>query len=681
MLLVFWSGAILVCFVHEFSSLLQPTVDALGDVLLSALMLYATWFTGHRVLRRCVGNRLDGLPGLEHGVLEVGLGSGVIIGCVFFLGLAGFYQPVWAYGLLIVGLIGSHRAFLGKLKARRRRKRTETISPLLVGIVLLMAGMTLIQSLAPPASQDALVYHLAIPEQYIGEGGIHYIRGNFFAQFPQNVEMLFTWGMLLKGPALAKLVHWLYGVGSCLAVAALARLLHQRASALLAATTFATIPTAALISGWAYVDLAVVFYTLLSTICFLRFWGDEKIQWLVLAGCHAGLAAGCKYTAGVQVIFVACGVLALAALRQRRFQPALAQAFIVCAVGGLLVGPWLIKSFVYTGNPLYPFAFDLFGGRDWDLERSLVLGESLKQWGGERSLFADLLLPWRLTMFGEFFSQENYDGVIGCAFLIGLPIVLAGLRLSSPQRVVFALVFVHFVVWATMTRQIRFLLPACALFGALLSASLVAVQLPSVGRRVVHGTLMVAFSANLLMASLCFGHHRPLAVVLGLESESEYLDRQIPGGDYAVFEFINQTLPDDSYLLFASLGNPGFLCKRRFYADAFFENHTLKAVLAEAETSEEAYEWVRSQGFTHLLFRFDCVFDASGKKSDLPVEDQQKLASMLNVHAKLLFQKAGTFLYVLSPIASIEPEPENGCVRATRGDQRTFSDVRRLAAR
>jgi hypothetical protein len=30
------------------------------------------------------------------------------------------------------------------------------------------------------------------------------------------------------------------------------------------------------------------------------------------------------------------------------------------------MGPWLVKNLMETGNPVYPLAYSLFGGADWD---------------------------------------------------------------------------------------------------------------------------------------------------------------------------------------------------------------------------------------------------------------------------------------------------------------------------
>lgn len=648
LLIGIWGICVLVGYVHRFAPMLGSTVDALRTIGLGALSLYVVCFTGHRVLCRCCGFWSTRRSGLEIMVLESAVGSGVVIIVMLMLGVAGAYSSTVAYSALAVGLCGNHARFWRSLRHRWASWR-PTESPILTSLLFVIGGLTLIQSLAPATSQDALVYHLLVPQRYIAEGGIHFIPGNLYAHFPQNIEMLFTLGMLLDGAELAKLYHWLFGVGCCLSCATLAQSLHPRSSGVLAAAVFATIPTAALISSWAYIDLAIVFYTLLSVHCFVRYCRHEQARWLIFASILAGLAAGCKYTGGLQGLLMVAGVLLLGWVRRTERLRVSRDVVTICGLVALVAGPWWIKNLIYTGNPLYPFLYGVFGGDGWDPERSYLFSESLRQWGGDRGFWSTLLLPWNLTMESDFFVVERFDGVIGCGFLIGLPVVLWALRSSKQHRVLFVLLIAHFVGWAILTRQIRFLLPTCAIFAALLAASVPLLDHSSLGRRCVHAILILALAVNVLMASLNFASHEPLGVVLGLESDDTYLRRELPGDDCEVFEYIRESLPHDCYILFAASGNPGYLCERPFYSDAFLENYTLKRVLDSANNPRQVLRALRDRGFTHLLFRFELVFDPSGRKSDIPLEDQKKFAEFLNEYTTVLIQKSGTFLSVIAP--------------------------------
>ncbi|MGQ9592736.1 MAG: hypothetical protein ACUVYA_20860, partial [Planctomycetota bacterium] len=404
---------------------------------------------------------------------------------------------------------------------------------------------------------------------------------------------------------------------------------------------FATVPTAALIAGWPYVDLGVVFYCVASTACFVRWLPRREFPWLLFAAAFAGVAAGCKYTAGFQ------GILLLAAVvfeRRKDGLRACASSSAAVASGvGLLAAPWLVRNLALTGNPVYPFFYDVFGGKSWDAERAHVLSLFLSEWGKGDGLWDTLVLPWRLTVSGRFFSQEGFDGVIGPVFLAGVPFLLLGMRLSREYRTVALFALAWSAFWIATTRQVRFLLPAAACAASLLGAAVPGAVRSRGLRAAAAASFGAAFALDVLIVAVYFAAHCPLAVVLGVEPESSYLRREIPGGDYPVFEHIERELPRESHILLGSMGNPGFLVKRRYTADALFENRTLARVLDESPDPDRVLDGFRARGFTHLAFRFDCAFEET--KSGLSIEQRRRLAEFLNRHARLLAEAGGTVLY------------------------------------
>ncbi len=706
-LIAAWAVLVTAAFFASTGALVAPTSGFFLNALLLVLIGYAAQFTGFRLLRPVEGRLPPGSAGwdpLERTSLEFGLGLGVLVAAVFVLGLLGLYRGPAAFGLLPALLLGRHGKFLAVLRDRFHRDvpggRKER---LLVLSVVLVGGMTFLASLAPPTAQDALVYHLAVPSKYIEAGGIRYIPESFFAQFPANVEMLFTLALLLRGPSLAGGCHWLLGAAVVVAIAALARRLapslrsavaapgqlhpsNRDGGGLLAAATFASVPTVAALAGCAYIDLGLVLFEVLSTLAFLRWWergepagpspgpGDAASSaalsrggWLVLSAVFAGLAAGTKYTGGAQGLLIALAVLAEGALRRRRLLDAARASALTGLVSAALAAPWWLKSLVYTGNPLFPFLYGVFGGRDWDAGRAEVLSVFLGNWGGASDgVLGILLLPFTLTLSARFFSIDHFDGMLGPAFLVGTPLVIlaalkgiprgrprpagevpahAGPPVSSAARAVLGLAIAHGVLWLLLSRQIRFLLPSIALLAALIDASLPAALEPGRWRAITGLALRLGVAFDVLVIATNFAAHNPVPVVLGLETQERYLEREFPGGDYPVFAYIEKDLPGESLVLFGGLGNPGFLCKRPYHADALFENRTLAALLEGGREPEGVLAGFHRRGFTHLLFRWDLVFDPSGKRSEVPLAHQKLLAEFLNRHGRLLASAGGTFLY------------------------------------
>ena len=685
-----WVAVVVVGFCAQRAELFTPVLTTLTTLLVSAASVYVFWFTGFRLFergRRCAPELRAGA--LADSVLETGFGAGVFMVALFGVSVAGDLRVATVGALAAGALAGNHASAWRTVATRLRSLRGKKRSTSLVAALIVVGLLSLVSAFAPPVSQDALVYHLALPAQYVAEQGLVEVPGNVFGYFPQNMEMLYALGLLLDGDALAKFYHWLFGALGAGAVAMLARTIDRRSSGLLAATIFATIPSVVVLAGWAYVDLAVAFFSTASVFAFVRYWRSGKLSWLIVAGVAAGFGAGCKYTAGMQAILLVFGVTArlwghvrsTPVARRCRRSP-LVDVAAAAFPAGVLAAPWLVRNLVVTGNPLFPFAYDIFGGEGWDATRGAALAGSLAQWGGDRGIVDTLLLPWRLTMDSMFFSPDRFDGIIGPVFLLGVPLVFLSLR-SARGRIVFAALAIHFVAWAAATRQIRFLIPTLALASALVAAGL-----PQLGRlrpskrhgalagtalawygehgvrhgangarRLIFASLALGLSINVVLAAYEFAGRRPLGVVLGLESESAYLQRALPGGDYPVFEYIERTLPEDAYVFFAAIGNPGYLCTRRYYSDAIFENHTLAVILTESGGDHRAVERAfRERGFTHIMFRPECALENGGACSGLEKEQQEVLIQFLRASCRLEFAAGGTHLVALTSVAASETE-------------------------
>jgi Dolichyl-phosphate-mannose-protein mannosyltransferase len=604
-------------------------VGRLADLGLLALTLTVAAAWGSRI-GRWLGLAFE--PGVEQWTLGAILGLGLLGTLV--LGLAaigGLYRWVGYALLLVLGLAGwsEIRALWRWLSSGLRQIKLGRPSWLLwyAGVVgLLSLGV----ALQPPTAWDALAYHLVGPQAYVAAHRLLAVPENFYLNWPAQVEMLFTWGLLLKGDILAQLYHWAFWLLTAALLYTLARRTVDERGAQWAVVLWAAVPLASSLAGWPYVDLGLAAFVLAAVYAFLR-WSAEypdreasraervdrrertdppaaqesrgKAGWLALSALFAGLAIATKYTAVTWLGAILLLFIYHAWRHQHRSIGWIAgRAVGYGALAGLVAVPWLIKNWAVTGNPVYPL---LFGGAQWNSLREASL--LLSGHGYSHSLLDYLALPWLVTVLGVG-GTGAFDAAIGPLLLCLTPLAL--LIKGRPRAVNYALVlvgaqWVYFVISIyryVFMAQTRLLLPAfplLCLVAAFAIRRLAAWDRPTLRLSwVVSAAVILILAINLLTEAYAFVEVRPVGVLVGLESRQDYLSRRL-GAYSAAMRTIDEHLPADARLLF--LWEPrGYYSRRPAQADPTLDN--LAQLRLAYGDPDEALAALKARGFTHLLF-------------------------------------------------------------------------------
>ncbi|HLQ44498.1 MAG TPA: phospholipid carrier-dependent glycosyltransferase, partial [Planctomycetaceae bacterium] len=281
-------------------------------------------------------------------------------------------------------------------------------------ITLFLLAM-LLGSLLPPTDFDVKAYHLTGPKEYFLDGRITFLPHNVYTNFPFLTEMLCLLGMVLRqdwfrGALAGQAVLMGFAPLTALALFCAGRRWFNSSVGWLAATIYLSTPWTYRLAIIAYVEgalscyLSLTLFTVLLVSQAMRESADQMAanRLFLLAGLFAGSAMACKYPGLVSVVLplgLASGVIAWRQCRQHSPSAAATEAMttnvelvlpdgdlpIVAAADGtgnvptplkallafgvgvaITIGPWLLKNLVETGNPVYPLAYGLFGGRDWD---------------------------------------------------------------------------------------------------------------------------------------------------------------------------------------------------------------------------------------------------------------------------------------------------------------------------
>lgn len=236
-----------------------------------------------------------------------------------------------------------------------------------IGWLLATWGVvTMIGALAPPTDSDwdGLAEHLAQAKVYAHDGRYAPLWYDHHSHFPALTEMLFTVGMLYQGAALAKLFHWLFGLiglGACFALGERS----GRGAGKWGALVYATTPIVGWLMQVAYVDLTTAACGLLAALAFLAWLQRESRANLGLGAIMAAGAMASKMQ-GISLFGVLlAGVLLVTLLRRGGLVRAVKRAAAYGLVAGAVACPWYLKTWLLTGNPVYPFAYRIFGGKYW----------------------------------------------------------------------------------------------------------------------------------------------------------------------------------------------------------------------------------------------------------------------------------------------------------------------------
>lgn len=541
---------------------------------------------------------LDGHDGLATLLFASGIGFGALGLLTLILGVAGISARLPSLIILALLTVLTAPRLLTFLPDLPRNRPPRLLTLYLVLALGMVASLTLL----PPTSWDALFYHLKGPKLYLQAGAIQPGIDIPHLNFPSLVEMLFLLAMQIRGDVSARLLHLVFALLLGGMVYLLARGTLKVKNAWLTLLFLFSTPLVLVLAAWAYNDLALAFYATAALYTFMRWDETNNDRWLVACGSLAGFLMGIKYTSVVIVIFL--GIAILWRLRQQQKQDMKTFLyFLVPAVA--LVAPWLLKNWLFTGNPLYPF---LFGGRFWDGFRAAGYSEAGSGLGLDP--VALLRLPYDMTLG---YADASQEGTIGPFYLLFLPLLLfygfSGARKRTPRALRFLLLYALFsylfwafgVITSSALYQARLVLPGVVALCPVLAwimEDLSRYDHPQFSLRRFLNLLLIFVVALLLLNQFAsWLHINPIPYLSGTETRSTFLQRTL-GPHYQIMETINRRLPSDAAVQF--LWEPrSYYCDLDCRPDAILDrfDHTI-FLYQDSESIADAW---RADGLTHVL--------------------------------------------------------------------------------
>ncbi|MEO0512152.1 MAG: hypothetical protein AAF108_04565 [Planctomycetota bacterium] len=276
-----------------------------------------------------------------------------------------------------------------------KRGSAWRVGPPPLGLLAIVPGASLLLAAAvvPPgwlwASEfggyDTLAYHLSLPKDWLADGRLTTLQTNVYSALPSSMEAAFYHlGAMMGGVgdpvALIMSGAWLTASKTLHALIALlaAATLAEAARAIapegrrLSATSAAVASGLLLATPWVVVTGSMAY----NELCVVALAGGATLaaacselspeRRSLLAGLLLAAAAAAKPTA----VFLAGPTVAAVLLMRTPLKHWARAVYPGVLAGTIVLTPWLVRNALATGNPVFPYATELFGTGHWSAEQA-----------------------------------------------------------------------------------------------------------------------------------------------------------------------------------------------------------------------------------------------------------------------------------------------------------------------
>lgn len=583
----------------DLFALIIPLLSAVKSMLVVIAITALAAGIGYRLLIKKV------LPGGLMRVVEVMLGFGIIALFTLLVGAIFAINATIIFIYVLAGIIIFSKNIYLWIKATIQliNRWPDALSKFEIAVGLFLISIFTIQflqSFAPAIKYDALIYHLTLPHAYLQSGQIVDLKWLVMSGMPQTTEMLYMNAMALAGDNAALLLNWVFGVLTAFGLFSFLHRYIPRKSALVGVVSLFSGFTVVSSLSWGYVDWLGCLFGL-GMFAFLdSYFSINEDRSLFLSGLFAGLAFSTKYPAGVLFLAGFITLVILLLIAKRNLLPEMLKFNAGAAIFAL---PWLIKNFVFTGNPVYPF---FFASGAMDATRIGVY-QGAPRYG---DLFDLFLLPIRATIQG-IDGTNGYSVSLGPLFLaLAIGSLLTWSKLSpedkQPIKTSGILSMVGIAIWAVGNQFSGFLIQTRFYFSLFSAFAILAgfgyfylstiLQNHKNWHWAVNSLIILTLFFNFMQIGKDFVKKGTLVYLSGLQDRQAYLEMNLGWYARAIFEI--NTMDQDKRIVM--LYEPrGLGCIPRCDPDEILDNWKV-AYHNNPSTNITLANW-RKSGFTHIL--------------------------------------------------------------------------------
>ena len=544
----------------------------------------------------------------EESALSFGLGYGAVGTLMFLMGLCGLWSGRFLTTLLVALAVLSMPGLRELSLSIRRspaqaRAKPDALSSCAGVLIVLVWLYALRYALIPETFYDALMYHLALPSQYLLHGGIRSTPSNSFSGIPALPQMLSGLALAIEPWGIAaSILHSSLLLWCCTALVGLSRRLGRPKAGVLAALIFAATPV---VIGESFRVSVGLEGALLQLCCLTGLLAVAEEQAavsmpaVVLAGCFLGFAMATKYPAwllALAVIPLLAGGRLPTVEARRRFMIRL----LACgAISAALIAPWVMKNILYYANPLYPFFH----------ERFAVPGAAMPDWSQIGAITTDLRGLLTPTGFRAYLTHpwiflkplEDLTLTTGPIYLALIPGLLL-FPLERRGKLVALFAALAWIPLSLLTPVTRFFIPHLAVLALLVAYLIEGLASRWISMSFRAGALgLAAFSV--LGWAVMDSNRAKLPVYLGSKGFDEYLAHTVisyPTPPYAGYKFLNEQTPANAKVLIYGESR-GFYLNREAVISSPDQRSELEAWADQAADAAALARKIRQEGVSFIL--------------------------------------------------------------------------------
>jgi len=428
---------------------------------------------------------------------------------IFFLGIASQINRL-SIGIVLLSLFF--------IIAFSMLKHSESVKSLFIQakknsfyftVFLLLLLGNFIGVLGPELGFDALWYHLLIPKLYIEKGSIEFISGGllYYSAMPKLIDLLYVPALMFSNEISAKLIHFLFGILTTIVTYKTANLFVNKRLSYLAAIIFYS----NLVVGWlsitAYIDLGRAFFASLSIYFFLLYYRLKDIKYLYFSAILVGFEIASKFL-GISTL----GSLVLVFLifpNKLNFISKLKKSLILVIIPLIIISPWLVFSYINTGNLFYPFFTETYPS------------------GVSFSSFNPILII-KNTFNLLLFSADPISPI----YLISLPLIIfLYTKMPNELKLTVFILIINILIWNLIPQKnSRFIVPYLPIFSVLI-VWIISKSVPAI-RNILYLFIFLVVFSNIIYRGVANMKYLPF--IFGNESKEKFLEKNLnfDFGDY-----------------------------------------------------------------------------------------------------------------------------------------------------